>query len=146
MGSLGERIREMREALSLSQSAFAQKIGVNPKSGTMSETEKGGRTPTVEQLLSICGVAAENGFNLKWLLLGIDAEEKKDVPGVSGLSGQEVSLLGLFRDLPDDAHRDMVFGQVRAAVDALSGSACCAAPKKGEKKEESHASSRGKVI
>lgn len=58
--------------------------------------------------------------------------------GVEGLSGQEVSLLGLFRELPDDAHRDMVFGQVKAAVVALSGDAA-STDAEGERKKETPA-------
>jgi len=130
------RLRDLLKEKGLTQKQLAEAIGV-ATSTVNNWVGKLERDIPADYIIPICGFL---GVSAQQLLNGDEA------PGVSGLSGQEVALLGLFRDLPDDAHRDMVFKQVRAAVDALSATCSCEAPERGEKKDESHASSRGKAI
>lgn len=108
---------------------LAKSVGI-PSDRVVGAWCKGEKKPSFDNILRLADF-----FKVSADYLMCRSDERNS--NVSGLSGQEVALLGLFRDLPDDAHRDMVYKQVEAAVDALSGD--CVAPKKGEKKEESPA-------
>lgn len=57
-----ERIREIRNSFSLSQSAFGEKVGV--KNNTVAAYENGMRVPSESVLMSIC---REFGVNREWL-------------------------------------------------------------------------------
>lgn len=60
-----DRIREIRKAKGLTQTAFGEKIGV--RGNTITNYENGLRTPTDAVLLSIC---REFGVNELWLRTG----------------------------------------------------------------------------
>ena len=55
----GEKIRELREALGLSQNKFAEVIGVTQSA--ISRYEAGNRYPTVRVCYRMLGVAARDG-------------------------------------------------------------------------------------
>jgi len=88
LNSLGERIKYLRNILSLNQIKFGELIGL--ASGSMSEIESGKRTPPFEAMLAICKLAAENEVDLAWLLLG----ETK-----AGFNDQIIELLHSFNSL-----------------------------------------------
>lgn len=112
----------------VNQKALSKAIGV--PEGTLSGwLKKETRRIPADIIIAICKFY---GVSPVWLLSGDEDES------VSGLSGQEVELLGMFRDLPNDAIREMVFQQVKAAAGSLAGSGVSLCD--GEKKEESPAS------
>lgn len=134
--AFAERLCALRDEKKANNSKVAGDIGVSDSLfGSWCRNEKKPSFENILRLADYFGVSVD-------YLLGRSNERQS----VSGLSEQEVSLLGLFRDLPSDALRDMVYQQVRTAVDALSATSSCAAPERGEKKDESHASSHGKAI
>lgn len=49
---IGPKIKEMREAMDVTQLEFANLIGVSP--GTLSRIEKGKRTPSIGVVLRAC--------------------------------------------------------------------------------------------
>lgn len=63
---MNERIKLLRETLSLSQEAFGEKIGVTRAS--ISNMEKGTRNPSEQTIKSIC---REFNVNYAWLIEGI---------------------------------------------------------------------------
>ncbi|MDR2513870.1 MAG: helix-turn-helix domain-containing protein [Christensenellaceae bacterium] len=129
-----ERFSELLGSDTGAQAAIVAAIGA--KSGLVSEWHSGKKKPGFDYLVKL----SEYFSVTTDYLMGLSNERSA---GVSGLSGQEVELLGMFRDLPNDALRAMVFQQVRVAVTSLAGadaSDCC-----GEKKEESLASLRRKA-
>ena len=72
MDTLGERIATLSNELFANQTEFGKRFGIS--SGSMSDVVNGKRKPKVEHLISICGVAYENGYSLSWLLLGVGSK------------------------------------------------------------------------
>lgn len=62
---MGERVKELRKALGLSQEAFANKIGL--KGSSLSLIESNQRNVTNQNIISIC---REFGVNENWLRSG----------------------------------------------------------------------------
>lgn len=71
---MNERIKEIREALDLSQEAFGKRIGITRAS--ISNMEKGTRNPSKQTIISIC---REFDVNNAWLKEGI-GEMFSDLP------------------------------------------------------------------
>lgn len=63
---MNERIKEIRDALNLSQEAFGEKIGITKTS--VSRLEKGKRNPSEQTIKSIC---REFNVNYAWLKEGL---------------------------------------------------------------------------
>lgn len=63
---VNERIKQLRETLSLSQEAFGEKIGIGKTS--ISKIELGSRNPSEQTIKSIC---REFNVNYAWLIEGI---------------------------------------------------------------------------
>lgn len=87
--SIGERVKEVRKASSLTQEAFAAKIGL--KQNSVAQIESDRRNVSDQVIISIC---REFGVNETWLRTG-DGD-----PAVSKTREQE--LAGLFRSLMAD--------------------------------------------
>jgi transcriptional regulator with XRE-family HTH domain len=71
--SLGERIKEIRVKLHLSQQEFAELIGVKTKM-SISNFEKNERSPSFENLISI---AKLGNVTVDWLLTGKSLDNKE---------------------------------------------------------------------
>lgn len=92
---MGERVKELRKALGLSQEAFANKIGL--KGSSLSLIESNQRNVTNQNIISIC---REFGANEDWLRTGSGsmfeemsrAEKAAQIVGAALGSGDEFIL------------------------------------------------------
>lgn len=98
----GERVKEIRKALGLSQEAFGEKIGITRAS--ISNMEKGTRNPSDQTIKSIC---REFNVDYFWLTEGIGNEmfiEKENdsiklVAEEYGLTDSEADMIVKFLKL-----------------------------------------------
>ena len=98
----GERVKEIRKALGLSQEAFVEKIGITRAS--ISNMEKGTRNPSDQTIKSIC---REFNVDYFWLTEGIGNEmfiEKENdsiklVAEEYGLTDSEADMIVKFLKL-----------------------------------------------
>lgn len=69
--TIGERIRNIYETEGISQTKFAEKIGIRQStiSGIMQREEKGGKSSTTDEVLAAI-MRAYPTLNPKWLVLG----------------------------------------------------------------------------
>lgn len=86
MSEIGDRLKEERERLSLSQEEFGAVGGV--ARNAQSNYEKGKRAPDSEYLCAI----ASAGADVLYILTGTRMDTS-----VTGLSSDEVELLGVYR-------------------------------------------------
>ncbi len=100
----GERIRHIREALSLSQSELAERLGVNKQ--MISDIERGKQkrfSPQIEQkLIDLFNI------NESWLLRGEGEAFKKNGVKCEGLSAEEEVILKYFNKVPEDRRLEAV--------------------------------------
>lgn len=78
--SIGERLREERKRLGLSQTDFARLAGVHLN--TQSRYEKGEREPDSSYLERL----GNEGVDVNYVLFGIDSDETVDCPYVAAMS------------------------------------------------------------
>lgn len=90
MSGIGERLREERERLGLSQGAFGELGGV--KANAQGNYEKGERYPDAAYLLAVF----QHGVDVLYVVTGI----RMPVPADS-ISAEEADLLKKYRTLPD---------------------------------------------
>lgn len=65
MNTIGANIKQLRKTHNLSQTNFANKIGVSQ--GSLSDLESGKSKPAIETVISICTVF---GCSYEWFLTG----------------------------------------------------------------------------
>lgn len=90
MSGIGERLREERERIGLSQGAFGEIGGV--KANAQGNYEKGERFPDAAYLAAV----AERGVDVLYIVTG----QRTPLPAAS-LSAAEADLLSHYRELPE---------------------------------------------
>lgn len=106
--SIGDRVKELRSELKLTQIDFGRRIGTS--GATVSTTESGKTTPDNQTILLIC---REFGVRREWLEYGDEPKYQKDVPSddadlaavlraMSGTSENKKRLLRIIAEMPDD--------------------------------------------
>lgn len=85
---IGERLREERERLGLSQDAFAAKVGIHRN--TQNNYEKGSRSFDMTYLHAIKGL----GVDFVYVLDGIRATTARHYEAIQGLCGALLEVLG----------------------------------------------------
>lgn len=105
-GSVGDRIREERVRLNLSQEDLAQAGGVNRN--TQGTYERGGRNPDTSYLEGVAALGVDTVYVLSGQRLLS-----------TGLSNLEAKLVEQFRSIPDDDQRTIV-RILRAMVDDVA--------------------------
>ena len=90
MGGIGDRLREERERLALSQSAFGEIGGV--KANAQGKYEKGERFPDAAYLAAV----AASGADVLYVVTG----ERTPCPANS-ISGAELKVVSLFRKISE---------------------------------------------
>ncbi|PHN59863.1 hypothetical protein AO268_17490 [Pseudomonas sp. ICMP 8385] len=94
---IGERLKEERERLGLSQTDFAALAGASKNS--QYNYEKGERSPDAAYLAAVAGV----GLDVLYVVTG------ERVPKSAGsISAREAALLGHFRQLPEGEQANLV--------------------------------------
>nr|WP_284146363.1 helix-turn-helix domain-containing protein [Pseudomonas mosselii] len=91
-GTVGDRLREERVRLNLSQEDLAQAGGVNRN--TQGSYERGARNPDAAYLVAVAGLGVEVGF----VLFG-----KRSLD--TGLSAEETKIIEQYRAIPDQDQR-----------------------------------------
>ena len=91
MCAIGQRIRDERRALGMTQRELAQRLGI--KQPNLAAIEKGRVSPTTETLETVCRL---RGRSLEWLLFG----EESRVPLVSDAEEPYVTRQGAKLRLP----------------------------------------------
>jgi transcriptional regulator with XRE-family HTH domain len=90
---IGSRIRAAREELGLTQAALAAKVGVTRSAVAQWETGRAGQVGShLTQIASVLGVGVEH------LLLGGARRSLAEEFGESGLTGDELAMLRLYRE------------------------------------------------
>ncbi len=117
---IGIEIRRMREALGISQMKLAEAVGVSFQQ--IQKYEKGGSRISVERIQQI---AEALGTSVQMFF------EKEKPPVVSEppvkyyskrrLTDEEVTLLGLFREIENNAVREGLIKQLRVIVEIKEG-------------------------
>lgn len=106
--SIGERVKELRAELKLTQIEFGRRIGTS--GATVSTTESGKTTPDNQTILLIC---REFGVRREWLEYGDLPKYAQDTPAedaalasiISAMAGQSENkkrLLHIIAEMPDD--------------------------------------------
>ncbi|MBU1332357.1 MAG: helix-turn-helix domain-containing protein [Gammaproteobacteria bacterium] len=90
MSGIGERLREERERLRLSQAAFGEIGGV--KANAQGKYESGERFPSADYLAAV----ALHGADVLYVVTG----ERKPLPSAS-LTAEEIAVLAHLRVLPE---------------------------------------------
>lgn len=104
MPSISERLREVREALRMSQFELAAHCGITAR--TQRNYESGVRTPVASYLAAI----ADAGGDVLYILTGKGVGGSKPVPA---LTAEEEVVLEYFREAPKDV-RIAVLGALQA--------------------------------
>jgi len=98
MISIGERIKERRKELRLTQTDIKRECGIS--SGALSEIENGNRTPSV---ITFHMLAQVLDCSMDWLATGISPNEK-----ILTISSCEEKLLNGFRELSEDDQEELI--------------------------------------
>lgn len=93
--SIGQRFRELRKSLNLTQSKFAESIGI--KQSSISQVETGGN-PDVDTVVKI-GITYN--IDMNWLLLGIGSMYKGINIGDRALQDEIIRLTTLTEEYQD---------------------------------------------
>jgi len=94
---IGNRIRAARERLGLTQAALAQQVGVTRSAVAQWETGRAGQVGG-----HLAQIAAVLGLGIDHLLRGGAAQSLAQEFGESGLTGDEMAILRLYRNCPAD--------------------------------------------
>ena len=92
VNGLGERLKNQRQLLKLSQREVANTIGVSP--AVVSNYENGDRSPSIETLMALAGLYKCSAD----YLLGISSENNLNYVDISMLSNEQKLLLQSFLD------------------------------------------------
>jgi len=95
--TIGERLKEERNRVGANQTVFAEQCGVTKN--TQLAYEKGERSPDANYLAS----ASAAGIDVLYVITG----ERKPQPADS-ISAREATLLGFFRQLPENEQANLV--------------------------------------
>lgn len=106
---IGERIKEERERLGMTQPDFAAAAGAAKR--TLIEWEKGNTSPTLVQLSALITIGAD----AQYILTGI---RSGTAPGAVVLTVREEKLLDNYRALPDEEGKRCVEKVVLMAAGA----------------------------
>jgi transcriptional regulator with XRE-family HTH domain len=87
MFTISERYKKLREVNNISQTEFAEKIGI--KQSSLSSIEKGTTNPSIDTVIATSNVF---GVTTDWILLG---------DGPNGSTAKENHLLTLFQQLSE---------------------------------------------
>jgi transcriptional regulator with XRE-family HTH domain len=104
MDGIGDRLREERERMRLSQAAFGEVGGV--KANAQGKYESGERYPGADYLSAV----AASGVDVLYVVTG----ERKPVPAAS-LTAEEATVLEQFRSMSDESR-----ASVRRVAEALA--------------------------
>lgn len=85
--AIGQRIRQVRQRLKLTQKSFARELSVSDK--TVSAYEMGDISPSIDVLTR---TTALGGCTIEWLVYGFDT-----MPQTTDLSSDELTLIIDFR-------------------------------------------------
>lgn len=108
MITIGNRIKERRKELNLTQLDIKSKVGIS--SGNMSDIERGNRLPAASTLIQLAKVLE---CSIDYILTGVPPIEEKNVSSVIGESAQK--LLTLFYSLsPDDQYELIMIADMKA--------------------------------
>lgn len=92
VNGLGEKLKNQRQLLKLSQKEVANAIGVSP--AVVSNYENGERSPSIETLMALAGLyKCSTDY-----LLGISSENNLNYVDISMLSNEQKLLLQSFLD------------------------------------------------
>lgn len=116
---IGERLREERERLGLTQPAFAAAAGAAKR--TLIEWEKGATSPSAVQLAALSTIDVD-------VLYVLTGQRAAGAPAAPALTREEEALLDNYRHCPPDAQR-----AIKATSDALAKYEGCCVTKKGGK-------------
>lgn len=94
---IGERLKEERERLGLSQTDFAALAGASKNS--QYNYEKGERSPDATYLAAVAGV----GLDVLYVVTG-----ERALQSAESISAREAMLLGYFRQLPEGEQANLV--------------------------------------
>ncbi|MEA4927849.1 MAG: helix-turn-helix transcriptional regulator [Candidatus Limiplasma sp.] len=102
---LGERVKDVRKALDLTQSQFAERLGI--KQNTIAQIEMGRRSPSEQLMLSIC---REYGISYDWLVNGVgemrhsqdDTDMEIVTRAMAGQSENKKKFIRILADMPDE--------------------------------------------
>lgn len=118
---IGDRIRQKRIEMGLSQDELAQKVGYSSRS-TVAKIEKGTRRPQVEDLKKIAEVL---NVDMDWLYNGIviEVDKKRSIADeshlfdyISKLYGEETAqAVHLFNQL-DDFQKGKIIGAMESHI------------------------------
>lgn len=97
MTSIGNRIRDRRKELGLTQTDIHEKCGI--ASGALSQMESGNRTPSAITLYKLSTVL---DCSIDWLITGFSANSQ-----ILGLTEQEENTLIIMRELPPDDREEL---------------------------------------
>ncbi|WP_225307588.1 helix-turn-helix domain-containing protein [Nitrincola iocasae] len=97
MSEIGDRLKEERERIGLSQEEFGLVGGV--ARNAQSNYEKGKRAPDSDYLCAI----ARKGVDVLYILTGTQMDTS-----INGLTPDEVELLGIYRGCSDVGQRHLV--------------------------------------
>ena len=97
MVSIGDRLREERDALGLSQEEFAAATGITKK--TQGLYERNERSPSAKYLAAL----AEHGVDVLYVLTG-----QRTMPAADALSEAETQLVEAFRAMPAESQAAML--------------------------------------
>lgn len=95
--TIGERLKEERNRVGANQTVFAEQCGVTKN--TQLAYEKGERSPDANYLAA----ASTAGIDVLYVVTG----ERKPQPADS-ISAREATLLGFFRQLPENEQANLV--------------------------------------
>lgn len=108
MLSIGNRIKERRKELNLTQLDIKSKVGIS--SGNISDIEHGNRLPAASTLVQLAKVLE---CSIDYILTGFSPTEEKCVSSAIGESAQK--LLTLFYSLsPDDQYELVMIAELKA--------------------------------
>ncbi|MCL1999451.1 MAG: helix-turn-helix domain-containing protein [Turicibacter sp.] len=106
---MNERIKQIRKSRGLKQREFGNRIGIT--TGSISNIEKGKRSPSEQTIMAIC---KEYKVNINWLKTGVgdmfltdETEVVKQLVQKYSLSDFEESMLQIYIALPKDT-RDSI--------------------------------------
>ncbi|MEA5000217.1 MAG: helix-turn-helix transcriptional regulator [Candidatus Limiplasma sp.] len=102
---LGERVKAVRKDANLTQTQFAERLGV--KQNTIAQIEIGRREPSEQLIISIC---REYGVAYEWLVDGIEPmhppQSDSDIElltrAMEGQNENKKQLLRILADMPDE--------------------------------------------
>jgi transcriptional regulator with XRE-family HTH domain len=102
-GMIGDRIKEERERLGLTQPVFAEAAGAAKR--TLIEWEKGSTSPNAVQLSALAAI----GVDVQYILTGMRSYQvAEESPGYAVLDKREAALIENYRHIADEEDKRCV--------------------------------------